>query len=60
VVFFDAGWAGDRKRWSEMGRPASGVGIGWSFLDGLIRADLAKGLYPTKQWHSALYFDARF
>jgi hypothetical protein len=43
-----------------MGRPASGVGAGLSFLDGLIRMDLARGLYPAKQWNFALYLDARF
>jgi hypothetical protein len=60
ALFFDLGWAGDRSSWSEMGRPASGVGAGLSFLDGLIRTDLARGLYPAKQWNFALYLDARF
>jgi hypothetical protein len=60
ALFFDLGWAGDRDAWSEMGRPASGVGAGLSFLDGLIRTDLARGLYPTKQWTFALYLDAKF
>jgi hypothetical protein len=60
ALFFDLGWAGDRDSWSEMGRPASGVGAGLSFLDGLIRMDLARGLYPTKQWTFALHLDARF
>jgi hypothetical protein len=60
AAFFDLGWAGDRTKWSEMGRPASGVGVGWSFLDGLVRMDVARGLFPTKQIHTALYLDARF
>jgi outer membrane protein assembly factor BamA len=60
MAFFDLGWAGSRDHWSEAGRPASGVGLGWSFMDGLIRMDVARGIFPTKQWHSALYLDARF
>lgn len=60
TAFFDLGWAGDRKSWDAMGRPASGVGAGFSILDGLIRMDLARGLYPAKQWNFALYLDAKF
>jgi hypothetical protein len=60
IAFFDLGWAGDRTQWRDVGRPASGVGIGASLLDGLIRFDVARGLYPTAQWHSALYLEARF
>lgn len=60
ALFFDLGWAGDRHAWSAMGRPASGVGAGLSFLDGLVRMDLARGLYPAKQWNFALYLDAKF
>ena len=60
IAFFDLGWAGDRRRWSEVGRPASGVGVGFSFLDGLIRADVARGIYPERNWRSALYLEATF
>lgn len=60
VAFFDLGWAGSRDDWSNVGRPASGVGLGWSFIDGLVRADLARGIYPTKQWHFTLYLDGRY
>jgi hypothetical protein len=60
VVFFDLGWAGNRGAWNAMGRPASGVGAGVSFLDGLLRLDVARGLYPTEQWRSALYLNGRF
>jgi hypothetical protein len=61
IAFFDLGWAGDRKSWTEdVGRPASGVGIGWSFLDGLLRADIARGLFPRKDWRGALYLEAKF
>jgi outer membrane protein assembly factor BamA len=60
VAFFDLGWAGSRNAWDQVGRPASGVGVGLSFLDGLIRADIARGLYPLRQWHTALYLEAKF
>ncbi len=60
VLFGDLGWAGRREDFSKPGRPLAGVGIGWSFLDGLIRADLARGLYPTKQWRFDIHLDAKF
>lgn len=62
TAFVDIGWAGDRSAWNkqEFGRPASGAGLGWSFLDGLIRLDVARGIYPSKDWRMALYLDAKF
>ena len=60
VVFADVGWAGERKDWSKPGRPLSGAGVGASFLDGLIRFDVARGLYPARQWRADLYLEARF
>ena len=60
VVFADVGWAGDRRDWSRPGRPLSGAGFGASFLDGLIRFDVARGLYPARQWRADLYLEARF
>ena len=60
VVFADVGWAGDRRDWSRPGRPLSGAGVGASFLDGLIRFDVARGLYPAKQWRADLYLESRF
>jgi hemolysin activation/secretion protein len=60
VIFGDLGWAGDRTRLAEIGRPMSGVGVGWSFLDGVIRFDVSKGLYPAKAVRLDAYFDARF
>jgi hypothetical protein len=60
IAFFDLGWAGNRMRWQEVGRPASGVGIGWSLLDGLVRADIARGVFPRKDWRGALYLEAKF
>ncbi|HVH39540.1 MAG TPA: hypothetical protein VM764_05925 [Gemmatimonadaceae bacterium] len=60
VVFGDLGWAGPRDNWSEVGQPMSGVGIGASFLDGMIRMDLARGIHPKWQTRLDLYLEARF
>ncbi|MGH7689912.1 MAG: hypothetical protein ACREN3_09935, partial [Gemmatimonadaceae bacterium] len=59
-LFADLGWTGDRTKLRDVGRPMSGVGAGLGFLDGLIRFDIAHGLYPRKQWRSDLYLTARF
>lgn len=60
VVFADIGWAGDRRKWSQQGRPMTGAGVGASFLDGLFRIDLSRGIYPKKQTRLDLYLEARF
>ena len=60
VLFGDLGWAGDRTRWRDVGQPASGVGIGTSLLDGLVRFDVARGIHPEKAWRVNAYLDARF
>ena len=60
VIFGDIGWAGSRDLWSHPGRPMSGAGVGVSFLDGLVRADLARGIYPSKRFRFDLYLEARF
>jgi hypothetical protein len=60
IVFGDLGWAGRRTDFSHPGRPLSGAGIGASFMDGLIRIDLAKGIYPEKSVRANLYVEARF
>lgn len=59
-VFADFGWVGDRDRWRDVGRPLAGVGVGSSFMDGLIRADIARGIYPAKRWRLDLSVEARF
>ena len=61
-LFSDIGWTGDRERLyrNEIGRPMSGVGVGSSFMDGLIRFDVARGLYPAKRWRVDMYVEARF
>jgi hypothetical protein len=59
-LFGDLGWVGDRSSIGEFGRPMSGAGIGFSAFDGLIRLDVARGIYPRVQTTFALYLDARF
>jgi hypothetical protein len=60
VVFGDLGWAGNREDWQHPGRPLSGAGVGASFMDGLVRFDVARGIYPEKKIRANLYVDARF
>ena len=60
VIFGDLGWAGSRDDWKNPGRPLSGVGAGVSFMDGLVRFDVARGIYPEKKFRTNLYVEARF
>lgn len=60
VVFGDIAWTGDRNQMREIGRPLSGVGVGTSLLDGLLRFDVARGLYPRRQWRVDAYVEAVF
>ena len=60
VIFADFGWAGDRADFSAPGTPISGAGVGVSFLDGLVRFDLAKGIRPSAGLKGYLYLEARF
>jgi hypothetical protein len=47
ILFYDIGWAGDRNNWTREGHLLNGAGIGASMLDGLIRVDVGKGIWPT-------------
>lgn len=60
VIFGDIGWTGPRELWQDVARPMSGAGVGASALDGLIRLDLARGIYPQKRTMLYLYVDAKF
>ncbi|HWL40825.1 MAG TPA: hypothetical protein VNO75_11365 [Gemmatimonadaceae bacterium] len=60
ILFADLGWAGSRRDFSRPGRPLSGAGVGVSFMDGLVRLDVAKGIYPEKAIRTSLYLEARF
>jgi len=60
VLFGDLGWAGQRADWKHPGRPISGAGVGVSVLDGLLRADLSRGIYPRQKMRLDFYVEARF
>ena len=60
VAFYDLGWAGDRSDWGREGRALSGAGVGASFLDGLIRVDAAKGIWPTHSVRVNAYLQGAF
>ncbi len=60
VVFYDLGWAGDRNAWGHQGRALSGAGAGVSFLDGLIRINVARGISPTNGWRVNVYLNGAF
>ena len=59
ALFYDLGWAGARDR-LRTGRPLSGAGAGLSFLDGVFRLDVARGIYPETGWRTDLHIGARF
>ena len=56
VLFCDVGRAAPRDRLS-LARPLVGAGVGASFLDGLLRIDLARALRSPKGWRLDLYVD---
>jgi hypothetical protein len=60
IVFSDIGWVGDRTKMSQIGVPMSGAGVGASFMDGLFRFDVARGINPVKTWRVDLYVEAKF
>lgn len=39
---------------------AIAAGVGASFVDGLIRVDLARAIQPVERWRLELYLDAIF
>lgn len=56
VAFSDAGWAGERSEFSA-DPPLLSAGVGASFLDGLVRLDLARALRGGG-WRLDLHLDA--
>jgi hypothetical protein len=60
ILFGDVGWAGPRESFSKPGRPLGGAGVGASFMDGLVRFDVAKGIHPEKAVRANMYLEARF
>ena len=59
-LFADVGWAGPRGELLRRGRPLSGVGTGVSLLDGVVRVDVARGVWPERRWRTDLSLEARF
>ena len=60
TVFLDLGWAGDRSDFTKPGRPIAGYGFGSSFIEGLFRVDVSRGIYPRKGTRVDLSLGARF
>lgn len=56
AAFSDVGWAG-RGTDLAKGRPLAGVGLGASFLDGILRVDLARALVAPTGWRLDFYVD---
>lgn len=56
IAFTDVGWAGPRSEFGS-GRPLIGAGVGVSFLDGLVRIDLARALRNPTGWRLEFYVD---
>ncbi len=57
VVFADVGRAGPREQLS-LAKPLAGVGVGASFLDGLMRLDLTRAVRSPTGWRLDFYTDA--
>jgi len=57
VLFADAGRAGPREHLSLV-RPLTGIGIGASFIDGLVRFDLTRATRSPTGWRLDFYTDA--
>jgi hypothetical protein len=60
VVFYDVGWAGRRVDFTHQSPPLQSAGVGLSMLDGLLRIDAARGLWPERQWRLGVYLGSRF
>lgn len=56
TLFSDAGWAG-RRTDVRLDRSFVSVGVGASFLDGLLRVDLARAVRGGSNWKLLLYVD---
>jgi hypothetical protein len=54
VLFSDAGWAGGRQH-VQLDPSLLSAGAGLSFLDGLLRLDLARALRGERQWRAEFY-----
>jgi hypothetical protein len=59
ALFSDAAWAGPRDA-MVFDDPFVSTGVGASFLDGLVRLDLARGVRRGSDWKLHLYLDGLF
>jgi len=57
VLFADVGRAGPREQLS-LARSLAGVGVGASFIDGLLRLDLTRAVRSSTGWRLDFYTDA--
>ena len=60
VAFYDIGWAGGRSDFTHESPPLQSVGVGLSMLDGVLRVDAARGLWPERHWRLGAYLGSRF
>jgi hypothetical protein len=56
-IFADFGWAGPRASLAALEKLASGLGIGLTFIDGVVRFDVARA--STGKFRADFYFDPR-
>jgi hypothetical protein len=56
ALFGDAGWAGVRAGFAKQA-PLLAWGVGASFLDGLVRLDVARGVRWPAGWRVDFYMD---
>lgn len=54
TVFSDLGWAGARDDFAKS-KPLTSVGAGFSFMDGIVRFDVAHALRGSKDWRVYFY-----
>ena len=58
-LFSDLGWVGPRASF-RLDDPLASIGLGASFLDGIVRLDLARAVRGSDRWKAHLYLDGLF
>jgi hypothetical protein len=59
AAFSDVGWVGERADF-RVDDPLAAVGVGASFLDGIVRFDVARAVRGSDRWKVYLYLDGLF
>jgi hypothetical protein len=59
-AFGDFGSVSETRNPLDGREPAKSVGLGFSFFDGVMRFDIARGLYPAKHTRVSFYLGSRF